>query len=793
MLQPRLVAGGWFTVAGGAAASNIAAFDPAAGTWEPLGQGVNGWVYALTTLSTGELVAGGSFQAAGGVAANHVAIWNGTSWAALGSGVDATVSALASVPGGGLIAGGSFQMAGGLAASCVASWDGATWSPLGTGVASAPPQTSHISALARTAGGDFIAGGQFSQAGGIAAANIARWNGSTWSPLGTGTNGVVTALAAMPNGSIAAGGSFTLAGGVSCSNIARWSGTSWNVVGPGTGVSGSNSRVNTIVALSNNNLLVGGSFSSAGPSAAGHVARWSSLGAWSALGSGTNSPVAAIAAHPTGGTFAAGGFNSAGGLTAFSIARWDSASASWSAVSQGTDGHIYAIQPFGGTFAVGGRFTQIGGTLANGIALRTGNSWTALGAGLGGRVQAMAVLPSGNLLAGGADGSFSNGRVRRWDGTSWFDFGTPLGSPVRIYALAVMPNGDLIAGGDIPDGSLRNIARWNGSAWQSLSGGLTSAFDNPVRAILALANGHVIAGGSFTSASGAPISYIAEWNTAGWVTLGPGLNGPVHTLAQAPNGDTYAGGSFLSSGSTPLNYIARWDGATWTPLGTGLGGTVLGIALLPSGQLIAAGEFQQAGGAPAKFVARWDGATWHPIESGTGTTAYVATYFENSVLFGGDFQTAGGLASAFFARLDTTCPAATTSLGTGCASSGGANLLAATSLPFLGSSFGSRGTGLPVDAAVAVALGFSPLPSPVPLDSFLPEASPGCNLLVSPDIIATIPAFAGVAELQLALPLTPSLAGQQLFEQMVPLEFDSNMTVVAITSTNALAMTLGFL
>jgi len=41
--------------------------------------------------------------------------------------------------------------------------------------------------------------------------------------------------------------------------------------------------------------------------------------------------------------------------------------------------------------------------------------------------------------------------------------------------------------------------------------------------------------------------------------------------------------------------------------------------------------------------------------------------------------------------------------------------------------------------------------------------------------------------------LPAPLAGQQLFEQMVPLEHDATLTVVAITSTNALAMPLGFL
>ena len=44
-------------------------------------------------------------------------------------------------------------------------------------------------------GSDLYAGGCFTTAGGSAANNIAKWNGSSWSPLGSGMNGAVYALA----------------------------------------------------------------------------------------------------------------------------------------------------------------------------------------------------------------------------------------------------------------------------------------------------------------------------------------------------------------------------------------------------------------------------------------------------------------------------------------------------------------------------------------------------------------------------------------------------------------------
>ena len=51
-----------------------------------------------------------------------------------------------------------------------------------------------VSALA-VSGSDLYAGGDFTTAGGSAANNIAQWNGSSWSALGSGMNGSVYALA----------------------------------------------------------------------------------------------------------------------------------------------------------------------------------------------------------------------------------------------------------------------------------------------------------------------------------------------------------------------------------------------------------------------------------------------------------------------------------------------------------------------------------------------------------------------------------------------------------------------
>jgi hypothetical protein len=56
------------------------------------------------------------------------------------------------------------------------------------------------------------AGGGFTTAGGNAANNIAKWDGTGWSSLGSGMNGYVSALA-VSGSTLYAGGGFTTAGG----------------------------------------------------------------------------------------------------------------------------------------------------------------------------------------------------------------------------------------------------------------------------------------------------------------------------------------------------------------------------------------------------------------------------------------------------------------------------------------------------------------------------------------------------------------------------------------------------
>src|SRR5207249_3904296 len=131
-------------------------------------------------------------------------------------------------------AGGIFTNTGEISATNIAKWDGSSWSALGSGISGPsdyPYFGGSVSALA-VSGSNLYAAGSFSSAGSNAATNIAKWDGHNWSALGSGVNASVSALA-ISGTDLYAGGEFMKAGGLTANRIARWDGSSWSAAGSG--------------------------------------------------------------------------------------------------------------------------------------------------------------------------------------------------------------------------------------------------------------------------------------------------------------------------------------------------------------------------------------------------------------------------------------------------------------------------------------------------------------------------------------------------------------------------------
>jgi len=348
---------------------------------------------------------------AGDVAAPQIARWDGTAWSALGAGitgVPATVNCLGVYDDGNgpaLYAGGIFYFAGGILAENIARWDGTAWSTVGS-VAS-----DDVFALAvygdPSTGLELYAGGHFFNVGGQTEQRIARWNGSAWNSVGGGLSGTdshVRALVVYDDGTgpaLYAGGLFAQAGGAPARNVARWDGTSWSPLGipPADGVDGQVEALTVHDDGSGPALYVGGGFASAGGAPAARIARWDGT-SWSALGSGASAGVSALASFDDGtgsgpALYAAGSFTSIGGVGARRIARWDGSA--WSPLGDGIrpvvgqTAQVRTLQPFdqptpslyaGGRFGFAGEYSarhlaRWEGCVEVGHALCSGDGSTA--------------------------------------------------------------------------------------------------------------------------------------------------------------------------------------------------------------------------------------------------------------------------------------------------------------------------------------------------------------------------------------------------------------------------------
>ncbi len=319
--------------------------------WDPLGSGVDGFVFDLISFG-GELVAAGSFLQAGGAPANRVARWDGASWSPLGGGFDNTVLGLA-VAGGELYAAGLFTMAEGLPAAGVVRWDGAAWQPIGTGLTG----SGGVALTVTDWDGKLVVGGIFEFAGGVPAKNIAAWDGVTWSALTIGLNDFCLASRSV-GGDLIAGGAFSLAGGVPAIGIARWDGVTWSPLGAGL-----DDYVWAIEEYGGE-VIAGGQFGFSGAVPLNRIARFDGV-SWHALDSGVDNPVLGLAVYDAD-LIVAGAFETAGPLSAIHVARWDGAV--WDTLGGGMNSTAFCLETIDTTLFSGGSFTEADGSPVGYIA-----------------------------------------------------------------------------------------------------------------------------------------------------------------------------------------------------------------------------------------------------------------------------------------------------------------------------------------------------------------------------------------------------------------------------------------
>lgn len=320
--------------------------------WHPLGSGVSANAYDVAGWN-GQIAVTGHFLSAGGVPANYIATWDGSKWQALGSGMSNYTYCVGSYKNE-LIVGGGFIEAGGVTVNCIARWDGAKWNDLAGGTLG--PEGGSVTALT-VYKDELVASGYFVTFGGKTYNHIARWDGLSWKPLGTGlsngTNAADPRTLTVYNSTLIVGGKFSHAGGLAAKNIAAWNGSEWSALGGGL-----NYSETSALTVYKGELIAGGTYQGGPNPTDPAVMRWNGS-AWSPLGPGfgqnSGDSVHALCAHDdsliVGGTF---------NTPAPNIARWDGSQ--WHAIGSGTNGNVWGLASVDGLLYAAGSFTVMNGT-----------------------------------------------------------------------------------------------------------------------------------------------------------------------------------------------------------------------------------------------------------------------------------------------------------------------------------------------------------------------------------------------------------------------------------------------
>lgn len=397
-------------------------------SWKPLGQGINGGVTALAVVGR-DLYVGGSFTNAGGhPTADYLARWDGWAWHPVAASAPSSPKVIV-VEGSSVFLGGSFVNAAGLsAADYIVEWDGSSWKALGSGL-SATVNTAIWHDGALIVGGSFVAAGSDPQANYIARWDGSSWSSvggglnATVLGLGQSSEGLLAGGDFTDAGGDAdadflyAGGAFLNAGGNSAMDlVARWNGTSWLPMGGGLdGACCGSKDVFTLLATGTEVFSSGYFRDGGGNPAIDNFARWNGSG-WSALGGspGASASASSMTQYGSEIIMCGGYFDLANNGQYQALVKYNGAFGLFpgGGIAHATgDNRCYGVHADGSDLYVVGKFWGMNSVPdTRNIARWDGANWHSLGKGVpySGPTPSFVVSASGKAyVAGGVTGEFS--------------------------------------------------------------------------------------------------------------------------------------------------------------------------------------------------------------------------------------------------------------------------------------------------------------------------------------------------------------------------------------------------
>jgi len=558
-----------------------------------------------------------------------------------------------------------------------------------------------VHTMALQADGKLLVAGDFSTFNGTNHGRLVRLLSTgavdtTFAP--PAANAAVKTVAVQPDGRVAIGGDFTMLGSQGREHVARLnpdgSLDAWSI--PLYFWS-----VNTIVALSDNSIVIGGwnpgiIFNGKPTDHDAHIQKYDSNGnvQGAQYFQGKPTEVLAMALRPDGNVVVGGNFTSFAHVVGepinyrHGLVLLDSNLSpvlGFDAVAGRASGMTALLDRGAGKVLVGGGFNLVNGV--NSAPLVQLNADGSLDSSfnataLTGSVTSAVQLADGSLaVAGGfrsADGT-SPGSVLHLTATGALT--GPI-SNVYAHALAVAPDGKLYIGGSV-DASFRGVLRLNATDWSvdttfAIGTGLsnsiaTNRWVDYVNAMTVQSDGKLLLAGQFDQFNGSARSNVVRLNVDGSVDTGfvpPVLTSfstyklpEVFAVKRQADGKILIGGYFQGYGSNgdaaPGLLRLNSDGSadsSFVPSALGnTGGEVRAIAFDADGKIILGGGFQVLEGTRFfNYFVRLnaDGSrdtSLEPTFSGSQVTQSQVTQLLVSgtrILVGGDFYQVSGVPAA---------------------------------------------------------------------------------------------------------------------------------------------------
>lgn len=654
-------------------------------SFAPFVLGSVGTVLAVAVQADGKIILGGDFVAVGGVQRTYLARVN-----ADGS-LDQTfnpfivgnrVNALVIQPDGKIVVGGSFGIINGVFRTNIARLN--TDGSIDTGFNPGTGANLEITSIVFQSNSQIVVAGFFTSFNGTARRRVARLGPDGSLDLAfvpdSAINSVVYDIKLQSDGKYLIGGDFTR-------RIVRLNTDGGVDAGFNTGLI--DNGVREVALQTDGKVIIGGYFSMVATSMHNGLARLNSDGSLEAgfnpnMGYG----VEAIAIQSDGKIIVGGlyDFIRNDGLT-----RLNADGSLDGSYDPGVNEDCFistVLMRPGDLIIVGGRFTSIGGTSRDAIALlnNTGGLDASMNAGLvrqSAYLETLAAQADGKLLIGGTI-RFVNGVARTGiarlniDGSLDTSFnpvlgGNAFGGTLSIGELAVQSDGKILIAGSF--GSVNGtprvaLTRLNADGNLDLGFNFTASAGASISALAIQPDGKILVGGGFDTVGGTARNGIARINADGTIdtTFDPGsgtgmFGGGPNRFALQLDGKVLMSGFFNSVNGTTRNGLARLNsnGSLDIAFNPTPNFDMRTLLLLPDNKILIGGGFTNVNGTSIRGVARLnpDGSLDMNFNPGAGPTGSdydvlgLDVQPDGRVLVVGEFDFFNGVTRSRIARLNS--------------------------------------------------------------------------------------------------------------------------------------------